>query len=92
MRFKFSRQKSEGLRRNSSRGVGFEEIEALWTRPYYQDERNEDPAQFRAIGWVKGRLYTVIFEERTDAQGDFIHLVTLWKATREERRLYEEHS
>lgn len=44
------------------------------------------------MGWVGERLYTLIFEVRTDEEGEFYHLVTLWKATREERELYEEHS
>ena len=38
------------------------------------------------------RLYTLIFEIREDEEGEFYHLVTLWKATREERKLYEENS
>ena len=50
------------------------------------------PEQFRAIGWVGERLYSVIFEIREDAEGEFLHLVTLWKATSEERKLYEENS
>jgi uncharacterized DUF497 family protein len=50
------------------------------------------PEQHRAIGWVSERLYTVIFEVREDEEGEFYHLVTLWKATREERALYEENS
>jgi uncharacterized DUF497 family protein len=50
------------------------------------------PEQWRAIGWVKERLYTVIYEERVDQEGEYIHLVTLWKSTREERMLYEKNS
>jgi hypothetical protein len=41
---------------------------------------------------VRGRLYSVIFEVREDAEGEFYHLVTLWKATTAERKLYEEHT
>jgi hypothetical protein len=41
---------------------------------------------------VGGRLYSVMFKVREDAEGEFYHLVTLWKATTAERRLYEEHS
>jgi hypothetical protein len=41
---------------------------------------------------VGGRLYSVIFEIRADAEGEFYHLVTLWKATSAERKLYEEHT
>ena len=46
----------------------------------------------RAIGWVSAELYSVIFEVREDVDGEFYHLVTLWKATVEERRLYEQNS
>jgi len=49
------------------------------------------PEQFRAIGWVKGKLYSVIFEVREDAEGDFCHLITLWKSTKEEIKLYEKN-
>jgi hypothetical protein len=38
------------------------------------------------------RLYAVILEMRNDEVGEFYHLVTLWKATRQEQELYEEHS
>lgn len=60
--------------------------------PYYLDQRVDVPEQFRAIGWVGERLYSVIFEIREDAGGEFLHLVTLWRATSEERKLYEENS
>ena len=48
--------------------------------------------QSRAIGWVGERLYTVIFEGREDEEGEYYHLVTIWKATKEEEELYEENS
>jgi uncharacterized DUF497 family protein len=60
--------------------------------PYYLDQRSDVPEQYRAIGWVGERLYSLIFEVRRDGEGEYLHLVTLWKATREERELYEEHS
>jgi hypothetical protein len=37
-------------------------------------------------------LYPVIFEVREDKQGEYYHLVTLWKSTREEQELYEENT
>ena len=92
MRFRFDPQKSERLRANPKRGIGFEEAQEIFWRPYYQDQRSDVPEQFRAIGWVGERLYTVIFEVREDEDGEFYHLVTLWKATREEQRIYEENS
>ena len=30
--------------------------------PYYGDRRSDDSEQFRAIGWVAGRLYSLIYE------------------------------
>ena len=61
-------------------------------QPYYLDQRSDQPEQYRAIGWVGERLYAVILEMRNDEVGEFYHLVTLWKATRQEQELYEEHS
>lgn len=92
IRFEFDAGKSARLRANPKRGIGFEEAQALWERPYYLDRRSDAPEQFRAIGWVGDRLYSVIFEMRKDALGEFLHLVTLWRATREEQKLYEASS
>jgi uncharacterized DUF497 family protein len=92
VRFKFSKAKSRSLRNNLRRGIGFEEVQELFTLPFYLDQRSDAPEQYRAIGWVRGVLYSVIFEIREDAEGEYYHLVKLWKATREERKLYEESS
>ena len=92
MHFRFSRAKSESLRRNPKRGIGFEEAQEIFERPYYQDQRSDDPEQYRAIGWVQGRLFTLIFEIREDRVDEYYHLVTLWRATQQERRLYEANS
>lgn len=56
---------------------------------HYEDQRRDDPEQWRAIGWSLGQLYTVIYEEREDNDGPFYHLITLWKSTSEEKKLYE---
>lgn len=92
MRFDFDRRKSARLRANPKRGAGFEEAQEIFAHPYYLDQRSDLPEQYRAIGWVGKRLYTVIFEVREDKEGEYYHLVTLWKATKEEEELYEEHS
>ena len=92
LRFKFDAEKSARLRANPKRGIGFEEAQTLWERPYYLDRRSDAPEQFRAIGWVGDRLYSVIFEVREDESGEYFHLVTLWRATRWEQKLYEESS
>ncbi len=92
MRFEFDPRKSRMLRKNPRRGIGFEEAREIFEHPYYLDERNDFPEQFRAIGWVGAILYSLIFEVRSDEEGEFFHLVTLWKSTKEEQALYEEHS
>ncbi|MEW5816538.1 MAG: BrnT family toxin [Spirochaetota bacterium] len=91
MRFKFDPKKSELLKSNPKRRIGFEEVQEIWEHPYYEDYRSDEPEQFRAIGWVKGKLYSVIYEIREDDEGEYYHLVTLWKSTSQEVKLYEEN-
>ena len=92
MRFHFDVRKSKRLRANPKRGIGFEEAQEIFSHPFYLDHRLDAPEQQRAIGWVAGRLYALIFEVREDDDGEYYHLVTLWKATKQEQQLYEEHS
>jgi uncharacterized DUF497 family protein len=92
MRFHFDKRKSERLRANPKRGIGFEEAQEIFLHPYYLDQRSDLPEQWRAIVWVGDQLYAIIFEVREDHEGEYHHLVTLWKATKQEQRLYEEHS
>lgn len=91
MRFSFDPKKSRLLRANKKRGIGFEEAQELFSRPHWLDQRSDVPEQYRAIGWVGDKLYSVIFEFREDEEGELLHLVTLWKSTKEEVRLYEEN-
>lgn len=37
------------------------------------------------------KLYSVIYEVRQDEEGEFYHMVTLWKSTKEERNAYPEN-
>jgi len=89
MRFKFDHIKSKKIKSDPGRGIGFEEVQEIWSHPHYIDCFCDDPEQFRAIGWVKGRLFSVIFEIREDVEGEYYHLLTLWKSTKQEERLYE---
>lgn len=89
-RFHFDERKSRKLRLDQTRGIGFEEVVHLFAGPHGIDRRPDEPEQFRAIGWVEGKLHTVIFEVRQDDEGEYFQLVTLWKATKEGRALYEE--
>ena len=92
MRFRWDARKSRRLRANPKRGIGFEEAREIFSRPYWLDRRSDVPEQYVAIGWVGDRLYSVIFEIEADEDGEIVHLVTLWKSTREEIKLYEENS
>jgi uncharacterized DUF497 family protein len=92
MRFRWDPRKSRRLKANPKRAIGFEEVREIFSRPYWLDRRSDVPEQYVAIGWVGDRLYSVIFEIEADEDGEILHLVTLWKSTREEIKLYEENS
>jgi len=92
MRFSFDPRKSKRLRANPRRGIGFEEARDLFYRAYWLDQRSDVPEQYLAVGWVGDKLYSVIFEMRHDDEGEILHLITLWKSTKEEIRSYEENS
>ena len=87
-----SAKESKRLKANPKRGIGFEEVRQLFSRPYWLDRRLDVPELFLAIGWVGNRLFSVVFEVRNDEDGEVLHLVTLWKSTQEEVRIYEENS
>jgi uncharacterized DUF497 family protein len=92
MRFSFDPRKSRRLRANPRRGIGFEETQELFSRPYWLDQRSDVPEQYVAVGWVGDRMYSVIFEIWEDEEGEILRLVTLWRSTKEEVRSYEEGS
>jgi uncharacterized DUF497 family protein len=43
MRFRFDARKSQRLRANAKRRIGFEEAQEIFTRPYYLDQRSDLP-------------------------------------------------
>jgi uncharacterized DUF497 family protein len=89
MRFEFDKEKSRGVKRKH--GVSLKEAQEIFDQVYIVDQKNDEPEQFRAIGWSRGRLCSVIFEIRYDASGEYHHLVTAWKATKEEEQSYAEN-
>jgi uncharacterized DUF497 family protein len=92
MRFDFDPSKSRLLRENPRRGIGFEEAQQIFDRPYYLDRSSDFPEQYRAVGWVGDRLFSLIFEVREDDEGEIHRLVTLWKSTRKEEELYAKNT
>jgi uncharacterized DUF497 family protein len=88
MRVKFDASKNaEVLRKH---GVSLEEAREIFGQVYIVDAKSDDPEQFRAIGWSRGRICSVIFEVRHDTVGEYYHLVTAWKATKQEVKAYAE--
>ena len=89
MRFDFIREKSREVKRKH--GVSLKEAEEIFDQVYLVDQKNDDPEQFRAIGWCRGLLCSVIFEIRHDAEGEYYHLITACKSTKEEEQSYAEN-
>jgi uncharacterized DUF497 family protein len=80
--------KSDKLKRE--RGFSFAEVASVLEGPHPLMCRSEDPEQWVGIGFAMGELVSVVHEFGEDYFGDFIWLVTYWKATREEAKIYEE--
>ena len=60
----------------------------IFDQAYIVDRKNDNPDQFRAIGWSRGRLCSVIFEIRRGTEGDYHYLITAWKTTKQEEESY----
>jgi uncharacterized DUF497 family protein len=88
VRFRFDDEKNREVMRKH--GVSLEEAREVFDQAYLLDRKNDNPEQFRAIGWSGGRLCSVIFEILKDAEGEFYHLIAAWKATRQEEEAYAE--
>jgi uncharacterized DUF497 family protein len=91
MRFKYDPSKSREIKTNPKREIDFDEAQEIFSHFYYESRKRDDPLQYRVIGWVKGQLFSLIYEVRDDAEGEYYHLVTLWKSTKEEGELYAGH-
>jgi uncharacterized DUF497 family protein len=89
MRFDFEREKSRDVKQKH--GVSLREAREIFDQVYVVDRKRDNPEQFRAIGWCRGRLCSVIFEVRRDSEGEYYHLVTAWKATTQEEQSYAEN-
>lgn len=88
MRFQFDAGKNHDVKQKH--GVSLEEAKEIFDQAHLVDRKNDNPEQFRAIGWSGGRLCSVIFEIRKDENGEYYHLITAWKATRQEEKAYAE--
>ena len=71
------------------RGIDFSQLNELLYFPYIEDQRSEEPEQYRIIGFAEGKLTTFIIEYRQGGTEEYIWIVTAWYSTTEERRDYE---
>lgn len=88
MRFGWDEKKRKKLA--DTRGIFFEKLVEIFSHPYHLSQKNDQPEQWRAIGWSEGRLVSLIFEEREDDDGICYWFITAWIATKEERRMFRE--
>jgi uncharacterized DUF497 family protein len=86
MRFQFDGDKSREVKREQ--GISLREAQDIFDQAFLVDQKNDDPQQFRAIGWCRGLVYSVTFEIRHDPEGEFYHLITAWRATIAEEQIY----
>ena len=88
MRIDWDDNKSVRLKRE--RGLSLEEVSVVLEGPHTMVPKSADPEQYLGIGFAQGQLVTVVHEFREDTEGEFIWLVTYWKATKQEAKVYEE--
>jgi uncharacterized DUF497 family protein len=69
-------------------GVSLGEAREIFDQAYLVDQKNDDPEQFRTIGWCRDRLCSAIFD---DSDGEYYRLITAWKATKQEEESYAEN-
>jgi len=88
VRFEWDQKKNERLMKE--RNIDFNEVIEIFGHAYHLSQKNDDPEQWRAVGWVKGRLVPLIYEEREDETEVYYWFVTAWNATSAERKLFNE--
>ena len=86
MRFQFDNNKSREVQQKH--GVSLEDAQEIFDQTHIIDRKNDDPEQFRAIGWCGGRLCSAVFEIRREPDGERCRLITAWRATKQEEQAY----
>ncbi len=72
-------------------GISLEQAQEVFDQIYLVDRKSDNPEQYRAIGWCRGSLWSVIFEIRHDREGEYYHLITAWQATQWEEQHYAQN-
>ncbi len=79
----------KSTKNKKERGIGHDEaIAVFYSRPTMESQCTDNPEQYKITGFIDGRLYSVIYEDR----GDYYWIVTLWKSTKDERREFESYA
>ena len=91
VRFKLDRAKSKEIERRW--GFSLEQAKSIFEHPTYFERRENYPGQFLVIGLLDDlRLVSVAIKPLSDEENDDVYeLVTAWKATNRERKLYGQH-
>lgn len=88
MRFEWNEQKNdENIRKH---GLDFADAEEVFEGPlFYDADTREEHGEERwiGIGQIRGRVVVVVFTECGD---DCVRIISLRKATKNERKQYEE--
>ncbi len=74
MRIRWEETKRQHVLR--TRGIDVASWADLLSVPYLEDQRRDDPAQYRLIGFVEGRLIPFMVEYRRDTLGESLWVVT----------------
>jgi uncharacterized DUF497 family protein len=90
MRVRWDEHKRQKI--SKERKIDFADLEDLLYQPYVEDQSLSYRGQYRIIGFERGRLVTFVVEHREDVVGDFIWVVTAWKSTPQEKRVYEQET
>lgn len=90
MRVRWDEAKRQQVLQN--RGIDFAQLDGLLDFPYVEDQRRDDPEQYRIIGFAGGRLLTFIVEYRQAALEEYIWVVTAWHSTKQEQKVYEQET
>jgi uncharacterized DUF497 family protein len=67
----------------------FEVADAIFSSEYVEYQHRRYPEQSRAIGYVGGKLMTLVYEFVEDDFGHLIKLITYWLASNPEKELYD---
>ena len=86
MRIRWDEKKRQWVLKR--RRIDFATLDDLFCLPYLEDQRSDDPEQYRIIGFVKGKVTTFIIEYREDELREFIWVVTAWNSTATEKQTY----